>query len=291
MRALELVLAEPPFRLIVRALLRALPAPPWVKARWDACSRPHYLIGLLHAAQQARREGRPSFAAIEFGVAGGDGLLILQAHAAAVERATSIQIRVYGFDTGGGLPDGTRDYRDHPDIWQAGDFAMDVAALEAKLDRARTALVLGEISKTVISRAIPEPLGFVIIDVDLYSSTVDALRVLCRPDVPRLRHVAMYFDDVRYDFNYEDAGELLAIDEFNAASSGVRIRPWRGLRDGRPFPEAAWLAGMYMAHDLSAVSHVRTARPAANWWSTAPGSASTAAAPRSAPPAPQSQTR
>jgi hypothetical protein len=262
MRALDLLLAEPPLRLVVRALLRALPASPAVKARWDACARPHYLVGLLHAARQARRESRPSFAAIEFGVAGGDGLLTLQAHAAAVERFTGIEIRLYGFDAGSGLPVGTGDYRDHPDVWQAGDFATDGLGLKAELTQ-RTTLVVGDVAETVGLQPIPEPLGFVVVDLDFYSSTRDALRILRRPDVPHLRHVAMYFDDIRYEFSYEDAGELLAIAEFNAATPDMKIRPWRGLRENRPFAEAAWLSGMYLAHDLAAVSQVRTSRPTA----------------------------
>ena len=109
------LLAEPPFRLAVKAATRALPVSIRVKDQWGPAERPHYLAGVLYAADQARREGREAISVIEFGVAEGYGLLALQAHAAAVERHTGVRVTVYGFDTGGGLPAGTGDYRDHPD--------------------------------------------------------------------------------------------------------------------------------------------------------------------------------
>lgn len=77
--------------------------------------------------------------------------------------------------------------------------------------------------------------------------------------MPKLRRVAMYFDDLDEHYNHRWAGELLAIDEFNAASATVKIDPWRGVRN-RPFHESVWLRGMYLAHDLGAISAVRLSR-------------------------------
>jgi len=258
----RVVLSEPPLRLLMRGALLALPASPFLNSHWDASPRPHYLHAVLYAADQARRQRRSSFAAIEFGVAEGAGLLTLQRHAEEVEARTGIRVRVYGFDMGTGLPQGTGDYRDHPDQWMAGDFWMDVPSLKAKLTD-RTELILGNIRETVGSCAIEAPLGFVAIDVDFYSSTVDALRLLCRPDVGRLHRVALYFDDARMHWNHRYAGELLAIEEFNARSASVKIDQWRGLRAGRAFPDAAWIEGMYLAHDLEAITRARPGRPAA----------------------------
>ncbi|HEY2156926.1 MAG TPA: hypothetical protein VGH33_14950, partial [Isosphaeraceae bacterium] len=42
--------------------------------------------------------------------------------------------------------------------------------------------------------------------------------------------------------------------EFNLASAHVKIDRWRGLEGHRPFPEAAYLRKMHMAHDLLAIS-------------------------------------
>lgn len=256
---LTALLLEPPLRRIAQLAARLLPVSVRQKDRWHAADRPHYLAGVLYAADQARREGIERISVIEFGVAEGGGLLALQAHAAAVESDSGVRVDVYGFDTGGGMPPGTGDYRDHPDVWQAGDYAMDVPALTAKLAQ-RTTLVLGQIRDTVARHAIGAPLGFIAIDVDFYSSCADALRILLRADLRRLRRVALYFDDMSDHYNHRWAGELRAIDEFNAASASVKIDRWRGLWVGRAFPEAPWLDAMYLAHDLDAISVARLSR-------------------------------
>ena len=246
--------AEPPFRVIVRAALRCLPVSIEARARWELSARPAYLLGLLAAAQQAKRERCAAFSAIEFGVAGGNGLLSLQADAAAGGKADGLDVRVFGFDAGpSGLPDGTGDYRDHPDFWRPGDFAMDMDALRARLGSNST-LVVGDVHETVSSffaEHSPPPVGFVSIDLDLYSSTRDALRIFTLPDTAMLRHVPMYFDDINFWFNHRFAGELLAIEEFNALSGRVKIDRWHGVCDGKPFPERGYFDQMFVAHDLA----------------------------------------
>ncbi len=107
---IERLLAEPPFRMLPKALLR------WTRwtrarARWDACDRPQYHHGVLYAAYQALREGGDAISVIEFGVAEGYGLLVLESHAVAVERETGVRVNVYGFDSGGGMPAGAGDHR------------------------------------------------------------------------------------------------------------------------------------------------------------------------------------
>jgi hypothetical protein len=253
------ILKEPPFRRVVKPILQALPVTTSVKALWDAAERPHYLFGVLYAAEQAKREGWSAVSVIEFGVAEGDGLLTLQKHAAAVERDTGIEIHIYGFDRGKGLPQGTGDYRDHPDFWMPGDYPMDEPALRRQLT-ARTTLVIGDLSATAVTQRLAAPIGFVAVDLDLYSSTADALRILLRSDVQLLHRVALYFDDVDTVYNHRFAGELLAIDEFNVNSKNVKIDQWRGLQSGRPFHDADWLRMMYLAHNLPAISQVKLTR-------------------------------
>ena len=253
------ILKEPPFRRVVKLILRALPVTTPLKALWDAAPRPHYLFGVLYAAEQAKREGWSAVSVIEFGVAEGDGLLTLQKNAAAVEHDTGIKIHVYGFDLGKGLPQGTEDYRDHPDFWTSGDYPMDEPALRRQL-AARTTLVIGDVSATAATQPLAAPIGFVAVDLDLYSSTADALRILLRSDVQLLHRVALYFDDVDTVYNHRFAGELLAIDEFNVNSKNVKIDQWRGLQSGRPFHDADWLQRMYLAHNLPAISQVKLTR-------------------------------
>ena len=247
--------SEPPFRILVRQCLKLLKPSIHTRALWELSPRPPYLIGTLAAAQQALRQGVKAISVIEFGVAGGNGLVALQQEAEAVERATGVAIRVYGFDMGAaGLPDFIGDYRDHPDIWQPGDYPMDEARLRARL-APRTTLILGNVKDTVgrfFQVHQPPPIGFVSIDVDLYSSSRDALGLFQAPGCQMLWHVPVYFDDIDFIFNHRFAGELLAIDEFNQSSPQVKLDRWHGLANGRPFPERHFLTKMYVAHDLRA---------------------------------------
>ena len=99
-------------------------------------------------------------------------------------RSSASQIRVYGFDNGpAGLPAFIGDHRDHPDKWQPGDFPMDEALLRSRLGR-RTTLVLGNVAETVprfFDDPDVPPVGFIAFDLDLYSSTTHALRILSLP--------------------------------------------------------------------------------------------------------------
>jgi hypothetical protein len=275
-RRLTSLAQEPPIRLVVRALVRALPTSVRTKAEWDATVRPHYLFGILFAADEARREGIDAICVAEFGVAAGDGLVILERHAAAVEEETGVHISVYGFDRGVGLPELCGDHRDHPDCWRPSDFPMDEAALRARLSP-RTQLVLGDVRETVpdfVRQVQSVPLGFAAFDLDLYSSTTAALGVLSSAGRKVLRRTMLYFDDIEspLGFTHRFAGELLAIDEFNASTKTVKIDRYRGLTGGRPFAEEPYLGQLYVAHDLEAISSVRLDRPAADmtaWRETA----------------------
>ncbi len=248
---------EPPFRLFVRAALKRAAVSVSTRALWDISERPAYLVGVLFAARQALRQGAGETSVIEFGVAGGTGLLALEREAAAVEKEFGVSIKVYGFDNGSaGLPTFIGDHRDHPDKWKPGDFPMDEPLLRSKLGP-RTTLVLGDVNETVPrffdDPSVP-PVGFIAFDLDLYSSTSAALRVLSVPGKKTLDHVPLYFDDTEHSISYRFAGELLAIEEFNDSNDHVKIDRWRGLQSDRPFPEASFLHKMYMAHDLQSLS-------------------------------------
>ena len=128
--------------------------------------------------------------------------------------------------------------------------------LKAKL-QSRTTLVLGNLKDTVpefVSRHSPPPIGFVAVDVDLYSSTRDALALLAAPDTQMLWHMPIYLDDIDFIFNHRFAGELLALDEFNRHSDRVKVDRWYGLRNDRPFPERPYLDKLFVAHDLEGTS-------------------------------------
>ena len=253
---------EPPFRRLAKEVLKVLRVRLTLRALWDISERPQYLLGLMKAADQAKTQGITSLSAIEFGVAAGYGLLILQREARAVTLETGIDIKVFGFDTGSGLPSLIGDYRDHPDVWRSGDYPMNVKELRAKLDE-RSVLVLGDIKETVprfFSKYAPPPVGFIAVDLDLYSSTIEALNIFVAQGKNMLWHVPMYFDDVDMFYTHRRGGELLAIREFNESSKGIFIDPWRGIKNIRPFPEAPYLERFFVAHDLNAISRLKLDR-------------------------------
>ncbi len=249
---------EPPFRILARALLKQKSVSSKTRALWELSERPAYLLGVLTAAEQALKQKVSEISVIEFGVAGGKGLVTLQSEAEVVERETGVRIKVYGFDMGAqGLPAFIGDYRDHPDGWRPGDYPMDESALRSKLTN-RTNLILGNVRDTVrgfFQNFQPPPIGFVSFDLDLYSSTRDALQIFILPEKRTLLHVPLYFDDIGFLFNHKFAGVLLAINEFNEKNNHVKIDRWHGAREGRPFPERPFLDKLYVAHDLQAISN------------------------------------
>ena len=256
--------AEPPFRLLARSIVRRFSRDLETRANWSADPYPSYRLGVFHAAQLAKGAGCNAISVAEFGVARGRGLLALERYARETESALGVGIKVFGFDAGSGLPGGTNDYRDHPDFWKQGDFKMDFSALESSIERTRTRLILGEVSKTVpalLDAGDFAPFGFISFDLDLYSSTRDALEILRSPKRKMLRQTVLYFDDMDFIVNHRWAGEPLAIDEFNAGTSDVKIDRWYAVKAGKPFPEAPYYDKMMVAHDLPAISAVVLDRP------------------------------
>jgi len=248
---------EPPFRVLARALLGLLPVSARTRAVWELSTRPWYMLGVYEAARQARIEGVDAICVIEFGVAGGEGLLALEDAAEAVEKDSGVRIQVIGFDCGAsGLPEFCGDHRDHPDFWKPGDFRMDADALRRRLG-SRTQLIIGNVGETLpefVERQMEFPVGFASYDLDLYSSTAQALLLLEHPARKMLKNVPLYFDDIDFLVNHRYAGELLAIDEFNERNPSVKIDRWYGVKYGRPFPERHFLDKMFVAHDLAAIT-------------------------------------
>lgn len=66
--------------------------------------RSNYIWGVLHGVHLAKALGINRVSVIEFGVAGGNGLISLERIAETIEAILEVGIDVYGFDTGIGLP-------------------------------------------------------------------------------------------------------------------------------------------------------------------------------------------
>jgi hypothetical protein len=198
--------------------------------------RPDYAYGIYHAAELANRLGLPKMSVIEFGVAGGRGLVAMEQIATEVEKIFPITIELFGFDSATGLPEPV-DYRDLAYIFARGEYEMDEPKLRSALTRAR--LVLGNVADTVPSffkKHSPAPIGFVAFDLDLYSSTVDALRTFDAQQESVLPRLYCYFDDIidgDFILDNEWVGELLAIKEFNEGHPLRKIAPINGLRHKR----------------------------------------------------------
>ena len=213
--------------------------------------RQNYTWAVLHAANLAKALGLKRISAIEFGVAGGKGLISLERTAEEVEEIMGVAVEVYGFDTGTGLPK-PADSRDLPNLYEENTYPMDQSALQGRLKKAR--LILGLIEKTLPSfiDSGPAPVGFVAVDVDLYSSTRQALHLLEAGQNILLPRVHCYFDDIM-GFTFADFnGERLAIKEFNESHNMRKISPIHSLRYFVPktMEDSVWVEGMYMAHIL-----------------------------------------
>jgi hypothetical protein len=225
--------------------------PPFLEGlKWDKLERMSYAYGLYQAALQAKALGIPAISAVEFGVAGGNGLVALEKYAEEVEKETSVRCHVFGFDMGEGLP-APVDYRDMPYIWQPGFFRMDVELLKLRLHRAE--LILGDVAKTIpefASRADLPPLGFVSFDLDFYWSTMEALRLFEQTPDRLLPRVFCYFDDTigdDWELHSPFAGELLAINDFIQKHPSRKLAPIHGLRHKRRRP-AMWNDMMFVMH-------------------------------------------
>ena len=203
--------------LFLRWLLRT-----WRVGRFEArlsaggVLRPHYGWCLYYAAFEAKALGFSAVTVAELGVASGYGLLCLCQQKKEIEKELGIEIVLVGFDAGSGLP-ASDDSRDLRYYWAAGSFEMNQATLKDRLgDRAQ--LILGDVSETVPawSPRPDAPLGAVLFDLDLYTSTASALALLTKHDT--LPRIWCYFDDIcagPEEAMTEIVGEHAAISAFN----------------------------------------------------------------------------
>lgn len=235
----------PPSSTDVRSMFAWLQSQHSRETSW----RPQYVWSVVSAARSAALLGLERVVAIELGVAGGNGLLALEAAADMAERLLlGVHVDVYGFDTSAGLPR-HRDRRDASWALHPGDFAMDEAKLRQRIRRAQ--LVLGLIGDTVPQFLEEDhaPIGFIAFDLDYYSSTIEAFALLEASAERLLPRIFCYFDDIFWppwtDFN----GERAAIADFNAAHDQRRISALRGLKYSlprsefmQPWPEMVYLA-------------------------------------------------
>ena len=211
--------------------------------------KPNYVWGTIQGAGLAQILGIRQISVIEFGVAGGNGLIALQDIAVRVEEIFGVEIDVFGFDTGAGLPK-PKDYRDLPNLFSEGLYPMAVEKLRPKLSKAHLILGLVENKVADFISSKPSPIAFVSFDLDLYTSTKHALALLEADHEVLLPRVHCYFDDI-LGYTYSDfTGELLAIAEFNASHKMRKISKINGLKHLLPprLANQTWPYKFYLAH-------------------------------------------
>jgi hypothetical protein len=233
-------------------------------------TRPQYLWGTLLAVRIAKALGIERISSLEFGVAGGNGLIALENAAAAATELTGVGVDVYGFDIVTGFPQPV-DHRDLPQLIVPGWFEMDVDALRARLKSAQ--LVLGPVSETVprFISAGHAPIGFMASDLDLYSATVDSFGVLEQGPERLLPRVTCYFDDL-FGYAWTDFnGERAAIADFNDSHPERKFGKVHGLRYSLPVSEfnLPWHEQMYIAHLFDHPDYSASEGPLAEGWRAA----------------------
>lgn len=231
----------------------------WWSSNQRRPARPEYLWCTLNAARVAKALGHESVTTIEFGVAGGNGLLALEAAAEATESLLGVAVQVVGFDSGTGMPAPT-DERDIPWAIQPGILPMDEDALRRRLRRAQ--LVLGPVHDTLPGwiESHDGVVGFVSFDLDMYSSTVDALRLFDAPSERLLPRVACYFDDI-FGYAWNDyTGERAAINDFNNSHDRRKVAAMYGLKYELPGEDRLkpWPEQVYLAHVFDSPSYNAT---------------------------------
>jgi hypothetical protein len=212
-------------------------------------THPHYAWGVLQGVSLAKALNLERVSVIEFGVAGGRGLIALERIAASVQNTYGVAIDVYGFDAGSGLPS-VADHRDLPNLWSEGYYPMDREKLQHHLQKAH--LLLGDVQDTVpqFLKAKPAPVAFVSFDLDLYTSTTAALSIFDAEYCALLPRVHCYFDDINGFTAGEHNGERLAIHEFNESHVMRKISHTYGLKYFIPEPYARemWVDMIFLAH-------------------------------------------
>ena len=182
--------------------------------------RPYYGYCIQKSAQLASNLGHKKMSIIELGVAGGNGLISIEKNCQLIKKHINIDFEIYGFDNETGLPKLT-DFRDEPYKWSEGFYKMDKEKLENKLKKSK--LIIGDVKKTIksfFSNYKPAPIGCIMFDLDLYSSTKSAFKLFDGDEKYFLPRLMCYFDDIG---SIEFLGERLAIKEFNDENTSKKI--------------------------------------------------------------------
>ncbi len=226
------------------------------KVLYDLVRRREHAYSLLQAADWARERGLSKVTVVETGVASGAGLWNMVRIGEKVTAVTGVGFEFAAFDTGTGMPPPI-DHRDHPEVFQTGDFRMqDIEALRRALP-SNARLIIGDVADTIpefVAGLSPEaPVGYVVIDVDYYSSAKAAMEVMKGPADCYLPLTLVYFDDIGavvFPWANDWCGERLAIREFNNENGYRKLQHDSFMKYGRVYKDSDWLERVYRLHVL-----------------------------------------
>jgi hypothetical protein len=240
-----------PLHLNILSIFVALFGSYKARIAFDLVVRQQYAFSLLKTAELAQVQGLKSVTVIEFGVAAGAGLMNICNISRNITKLTGVEFQIFGFDTGRGMPPPC-DHRDHPEVFSEGSFPLiDRAALIRALPQ-NARLILGDIQETLPrfmdSLTVSSPLGFVVIDVDYYSSAKDCLKIFLGEADNYLPWMLVYLDDIGFESANPWTGELLAVREFNEENEMRKIHLFTGLRHKRLFKHTSWFDQVYLLH-------------------------------------------
>lgn len=181
-----------------------------------------YPCGMVYAAYLAKLFGYKKLICLEFGVAPGAlGLKELLLVSNVISKIFEIDFKIYGFDRIDGMPD-TKNVFDHLEIWYPGQFGSpDLSLIDSRIT-----LIEGDVKETVpkfIKSLTDEVIGFMIFDLDLYSSTKDALEI-AKIDFKNLMPITPIFvDDIQGLMSNPWQGVFKAINDFNEENINRKI--------------------------------------------------------------------
>jgi len=209
--------------------------------------RPHFVWGALQGVNLAKVLGLSKVSLIEFGVAGGNGLVALETIAQTLEEIFRVSVDVHGFDAVGGMPK-AKDHRDLPNLWREGFYPMNREKLEQRLKK--TKLHLGPVEDTVLTfvDSKPAPVAFIAFDLCFYSATIKAFQIFEADQSVLLPRVHCFFRNILGRTFGDYNGERLAISDFNAAHEMRKISKIYGLKYYLGSNIGRWVDQYYMAH-------------------------------------------
>ena len=173
--------------------------------------RPHYALGLFLSSFLAKELKVKKISALEFGCWKGEALFDMEIFAKDIEKIMDVNIEIYGFEGGEGLPQ-SQDYKDRLYQFSPGEMKTGSDNYFNKLTRTKT--FFGTFKDTVnqFTNTNHAPIGCIFNDADYFSSTLDSFEVLKNLN-KLMPKVYLYFDDL--NFSSSLTGELGAINEFN----------------------------------------------------------------------------